>query len=322
MLIELPITAPLLDARTQAFVDSVAVSCLHGPNHADARRCFSAIQSGLVGRRAAYVEDLRLPVGPTGSVVVRIVRPAAFEPVLPAIVYCHGGGWVMGGRRTHDRLLRDLANAAGAAIVFVDYTLAPEARYPVQNEEAYAVLEYIAVHADRLGLDPARIAVAGDGAGGNMAAALTLMAKARRGPEIVRQVLFYPITADAGGTPSYAAFSLGPWLTSSAMQAYLNAAFPDDVRGEITAFPLLASAEQLNDLPEALIILAENDVVRDEGEAYARKLIEAGVTVTATRYNGTIHDFVLLNALADTAPARAAMAQAAQCLRAAFGLED
>ena len=312
-----------LDAETQAFVDAMAASGLPLPprlSDADARDAFARLQSGPVAKPAVSIEDTTLPGGPGGAVDVRIVRPVVAGPVRPAIVYCHGGGWVLGGRQTHDRLVSELATGVDAAVVLVDYTLAPEACYPVQNEQAYAVLEYVEKNAGALGIDPGRIAVAGDGAGGNMATALTLMAKARRGPRIAFQALLNPVLADISQIGSYEAFADGPWLNKATMEYFLDAYIPDArSRREITAFPLLATPEQLNDLPEALIITAEHDMLRDEGEAYARRLIEAGVTVTTTRYNGTIHDFLVLNGLADTAPARAATAQVIAALRAALG---
>jgi len=207
----------------------------------------------------------------------------------------------MGSKLTHDRLVRELAAGAQAAIVFVEYTLAPKARYPVQNEQAYATLKYVSENAAALGLDASRIAVAGDCAGGNIAAAVTMLAKQRRGPEIAFQLLFYPVMDDMARSFSYETFRDGPWLTRQAMRGYFDAVIPDAAcRAEVTAFPFKASLVQLNDLPEALVIVAGHDAVRDEGEAYARKLIEAGVTATCTRYNNTIHDFVMLNALTGT----------------------
>lgn len=224
----------------------------------------------------------------------------------------------MGDRNTHDHLIRELSAGAGAAVVFVDYDNAPEVTYPENNEQAYAALEYVARNAPALNLDPRRIAVAGDSAGGHMAALLTMMAKARKGPAIVHQVLFYPVTDDISDDDSYRRFGDGPFLTKKAMEYFLAANFPTARRGEVAAFPLRAPVAALRSLPSATVIVAENDLLRDEGEAYARKLLQAGVPVTSTRYNATIHDFVMLNALAETRSARAAIAQASTELRAAF----
>jgi acetyl esterase len=313
---------PVLEPAVQAFLGRLATASappMHALGFKEARHALAEMQAGPIDAPTVAIEDTMFPVGPTGSVDVRIVRPLDADGCEPIVLYLHGGCWVAGNRHTHDRLMRELAAGAGAAVVFVDYTLAPEARYPVQNEQAYAVMKHLIENAGALGLDGSRIAVAGDCAGGNIAAALTLLAKRRRGPEIVFQLLFYPVMDDLVDSGSYETFKDGPWLTRQAMRRYLDAVVPDAaVRRDVTAFPLKASLVQLNDLPEALVIVAENDVLRDEGEAYARRLIEAGVTVTCTRYNGTIHDFVVLNALADASVTRSAISQAAAALREAL----
>jgi acetyl esterase/lipase len=253
-------------------------------------------------------------------VSVRIVRPPGAAGTLPVIVYIHGAGWVFGNAHTHDRLIRELAVGTGAAVVFPNYSLSPEARYPVAIEESYAVLEWVAEHGTEQGLDPSRIAVAGDSVGGNMTAALTLMAKHRSGPPIMTQVLFYPVTDASFDTPSYHQFAEGYFLRRDAMQWFWNQYTTDQAqRNEITASPLRASLEQLTGLPKALVITGEADVLRDEGEAYARKLRQAGVDVTATRYEGIIHDFVMLNALRSTNAAEDAITQAINHLTDALG---
>jgi acetyl esterase len=238
--------------------------------------------------------------------------------LLPVVLYFHGGGWISGNKETHDRLVREIANGANVAVVLVDYTLAPHAKHPFQVEQAYAATQYVAEVGEALGLDGSRIAVAGDGAGGNIAAVVALMAKERRGPPIRFQLLFYPVTDDLSDNASYKAFGEGPWLTALTMRYFLQAAYPKELRQTSYAFPLKASVDQLKGLPETLVIVAECDVLRDEGEAYARKLAKAGVRVTSTRYNGTIHDFVMLNALAHTGPTRAAITQANAALRSAL----
>jgi acetyl esterase len=224
----------------------------------------------------------------------------------------------MGDRNTHDHLIRELSAKTGAAVVFVDYVNAPKLRYPDNNEQAYSALLYVAGHGPELGLDPARIAVAGDSAGGNMAIAVTLMAKERSGPKLVHQTLFYPVTADVSEDATYRQFGNGPYLTRKAMDYFLGANFTPDQRKDVLAFPLKASVDQLQGLPPATIIVAENDLLRAEGEAYADKLRAAGVATTSTRYKGTIHDFVMLNALADSEPAKAAINQASSELLEAF----
>jgi acetyl esterase len=312
---------PTLELHTQQFIDSLAgAPPIHTLSAADARSVLARAQSIPVGKPSAQIEDRALPVGPTGSVPIRVIRPVGAAEVLPVVMYFHGGGWVLGDRDTHDRLVREIAVGAQAAVVFVDYSRAPEARYPVAIEQAYAATRYVAENAAGFRVDPLRLAVAGDSVGGNMAAAVTLMAKQRRGPNIAFQVLFYPVTDAGFDTPSYSRFADGPWLTKRAMEWFWDAYLPDRAaRKQPTATPLKATLDQLAGLPEALVIVDENDVLRDEGEAYARKLSGAGVRVTSVRYNGTIHDFVMLNALADTPATRDAIAQAVGALRGALG---
>jgi acetyl esterase len=312
---------PTLEPHTQHFVDSLAgAPPIYTLSPADARSVLARAQSIPVGKPSSQIEDISLPVGPTGSVPIRIVRPTAIAEVLPVVMYFHGGGWVLGDRDTHDRLLREIAVGAQAAVIFVEYARAPEARYPVAIEQAYAATRYVVDNAASLRIDPLRLAVAGDSVGGNMTAAVTLMAKQRRGPRIAFQVLFYPVTAAGFETPSYMQFADGPWLTKRAMEWFWDAYLPDPAaRNQTTATPLNASLDQLAGLPEALVITDENDVLRDEGEAYARKLSDAGVRVTSVRYNGTIHDFAMLNALADTPATRGAIAQAVAALRGTLG---
>jgi acetyl esterase len=312
---------PTLELRTQQFIDSLAgAPPIYTLSPADARAVLVRAQSIPVGKPSAQIEDMAWPVGATGSVAIRIVRPAGAAEVLPAVMYFHGGGWILGDRDTHDRLVREIAVGAEAAVVFVDYSPAPEARYPVAIEQAYAATRYVADNAASLRIDPLRLAVAGDSVGGNMAAAVTLMAKERRGPKIGFQVLFYPVTDAGFDTPCYSQFADGPWLTKRAMEWFWDAYLPDQTaRKQPTATPLNASLDQLEGLPDALVIVDENDVLRDEGEAYARKLSDAGVRVTSVRYNCTIHDFVMLNALADTPATRGAIAQAVGALKGALG---
>jgi len=312
---------PTLESQTQEFVDSLPVAPpMHTLSPAEARSVLARAQSTPVGKPSAQIEDVTFPVGPTGSIPVRIVRPTGTTETLPAVVYFHGGGWVLGDRDTHDRLIREIAVGTEAALVFVDYARSPEARYPVAIEQAYAATRYLAENGASLRVDPLRLAVAGDSVGGNIAAVVTLMAKQRRGPKIALQVLFYPVTDAGFDTPSYTRFADGPWLTKRAMQWFWDAYLPDlAARKQPTAAPLNASLDQLAGLPEALVITDENDVLRDEGEAYARKLSNAGVRVTSVRFNGTIHDFVMLNALADTPATRGAIAQAVNALKQGLG---
>ncbi len=315
--------APALEPTTQHFLD--ALTAKGGPKiyqltPDQARNVLAGAQSGDVAKQPANIVDRTIPGGPTGSVRLRIVRPQDSEnAVLPAVMYFHGGGWILGDKNTHDRLVREIANGAGAAVVFVDYDRSPEAKFPVPIEQAYAATKYVAEHGDEFKIDPSRLAVAGDSVGGNMTAAVTLLAKERHGPKIVFQVLFYPVTDANFDDGSYKTFANGPWLTREAMKWFWNAYLPDKAkRRDPLASPLQASIEQLRGLPPALLITDENDVLRDEGEAYGRKLAAAGNVVTSVRYNGTIHDFAMLNAIAGTPATRGAIAQANAALKQAL----
>jgi acetyl esterase len=314
-------TEVVLEPAAQEFADATAnPPYLFDLGPEKGRETVDQVQSGEIDKLAVEIEDTTVPGGPSGQVSVRILRPPGAAGPLPVIVYIHGAGWVFGNSHTHDRLIRELAVGARAAVVFPNYSLSPEARYPTGIEESYAVLQWVAEHGAEAGLDPSRIAVAGDSVGGNMTAALTLMARQRSGPEITSQVLFYPVTDAAFDTPSYHQFSEGYFLRRDAMQWFWEQYTTDESqRNEITASPLRASLEQLAGLPKALVITAEADVLRDEGEAYARKLREAGVDVTATRYEGIIHDFVMLNALRSTNAAEDAITQAINHLQDALG---
>jgi acetyl esterase len=317
-----PLTpTPMLEPTTQAFIDSLAGGQpIQTLAPAEARAVLSGVQKAAeVPLLDVQIKDVTLPLGPTGSVNIRVVRPAGGTGVLPAIIYMHGGGWVLGDRETHDRLIRELATGANAALVFVDYERSPEARYPVAVEQGYAVARYVADNAEKLMIDGKHLVIAGDSVGGNMAAVIALLAKERKGPEFRAQVLFYPVNDASMSTRSYEQFDTRPWLTRDAMAWYWDQYIPDPAqRGQSHASPVNASKDELTGLPQTLLIVDENDVLRDEGEAYGRKLAEAGVRVTTVRYNGTIHDFVLLNALAQTPAVRGAIGQATGYLRFIF----
>ena len=255
-----------------------------------------------------------------GDVRVRVVKPLGADGLLPTVLYMHGGGWILGNAGTHDRLVRELAVGANAAIVFVEYDRSPEVQYPVAIEQGYAVARWIGRHGATEGLDASRLAIAGDSAGGDMTAALTILAKQRSDVTFVHQSLYYPVTDAGQDTDSYREFADGPYLTAKAMAWFWDAYLPErSRRDEITASPLRASTKDLRGLPEAFVIVDENDVLRDEGEAYARKLTEAGVRTTCVRYNGTLHDFMMLNPLRETAATTGAVEQAISVLRKALG---
>ncbi len=267
------------------------------------------------------IKDMKLDVGPTGQVGARLVKPRGAKGKLPCIFYVHGAGWVMGGIHTHDRLVRELCVASGMAIMIPDYSLAPESQYPVPMGQSDAVMGYTAKHAQELGLDAGGFVIAGDSVGGLMATVLAMMAKEREGPKITGQILLYPV-ADAGmNTKSYTEFADGPWLTKKAMAYFWDKYLPDvSRRKERNASPLQASVADLKGLPPAFIITNQNDVLRDEAEAYAVRLDEAGVEVANVRMNGVIHDFMLLNAVAKTPETKAAVLMASAAARKAAGL--
>ncbi|WP_424187038.1 alpha/beta hydrolase [Actinokineospora sp. G85] len=312
---------PVLEPAAQEFADATSTPpFLYELGPAEGRKTVDEVQAGAgVERPDADVTELTVAGGPSGEVSLTIVRPAGATGVLPVVLYTHGAGWVFGNAHTHDRLVRELAVRADAAVVFPNYSLSPEARYPVAVEEVYAALTWVAEHGAEHDLDPTRIAVAGDSVGGNMTAATTLLAKERGGPALAAQVLFYPVTDASFDTASYDQFETGYFLSREGMRWFWDQYTTDPAqRAEITASPLRATTEQLAGLPRALVIVAEADVLRDEGEAYAAKLRAAGVPTTAVRYQGIIHDFVMLDALRDTHAARAATRQAGEFLRDAL----
>ncbi|HEY7348612.1 MAG TPA: alpha/beta hydrolase [Ktedonobacterales bacterium] len=314
-----------LDPGVAAFLQALAAQGgqpLYTLVPTDARNILLNVQRSIaVTPPPADIQDRIISGGPTGQIPLRIVRPQGISSPLPVVIYLHGGGWVLGDTTTHDRLIRELANGAQAAIVFVDYARSPEARYPVALEQIYAAARWIADHGASLNLDPSHLALAGDSVGGNMASACAILAKIRGGPRIDFQALFYPVTdITSFDTPSYRQFGTGEyWLARKGMEWFADSYAPDAAtRTEPTASPLRATREHLQGLPPALLITGECDVLRDEGEAYAHKLMTAGVHVTAARYLGTIHDFVMLNPITHTPAPRAAIAQASAALRHAL----
>jgi acetyl esterase len=310
-----------LQPRARAFVESLNGPPIYTLSVEEARAFLNEVQEWPVAKMPPDVEGRSFPVGPGKDTSVQIVRPKPSpKGPLPVVMYFHGGGWILGNKDTHDRLIREIANGSQAAVVFVNYTPSPEAHYPIAIEQAYAATRFVAEEGASLGLDGSRLAVAGDGVGGNLAAVTTLLAKQRGGPKIVFQALFYPVTDASFDTGSYKQFAKGWFLERAEMKWFWEAYAPDhSVWKEITVSPLRASIEQLRGLPPALVITDENDLLRDEGEAYAHKLAAAGVAVTATRYRGTIHDFMMLNALTDDPAPRAAIAQTSAVLGAALG---
>ena len=250
------------------------------------------------------------------KVKIHITKPKGAKADAPVFIFIHGGGWVLGDYPTHRRLVRDLVVASGAVAVFPDYTPSPEAQYPVAINEIYAATQWVSENGKEIGVNGKNLAVVGNSVGGNMTAAITLMAKDKKGPHIKLQVLLWPVTDANFETESYNSFANGRFLTKNMMKWFWDNYLPDNnKRKEIYASPLQASLDQLKDLPPALVQTAENDVLRDEGEAYARKLNEAGVPVTLTRYSGLIHDYGLLNPIANVPAVQTAIEQAAVVIK-------
>src|SRR5687767_189927 len=309
----------VLEEASQHFVEATATPPFpYELTPAEARKVLDDVQAAPISKLDVEERWLTVPAD-VGDVRVRIVRPPDAVGTLPVILYMHGGGWVLGNADTHDRLVRELADGTEAAVVFVEYDRSPEAHYPVAIEQGYATAQWVMREGDANQLDPNRMAVAGDSVGGNMTAALALMAKERGDVRFVQQSMYYPVTDAAMDTGSYEQFAEGYFLAAKGMAWFWDAYLPDlERRSEPYASPLCASDEQLANLPPAFVIVDEADVLRDEGEAYAARLRAAGVPVTTVRYDGITHDFMMLNPLSNTRSTRAAVAQAISILRDAL----
>jgi acetyl esterase len=284
------------------------------------REILDDLQAGeAVAKPAVDEQWVSVDAGDYGQVRARIIRPKGATKTLPVVLYIHGAGWVFGDEKTHDRLVRELAVGSDAAVVFPVYDLAPEAKYPTQIEQNYAVGKWITQNGEEQNLDVSRIAVCGDSVGGNMSAVFALMAKERGDVDLSAQVLLYPVTDANFDTPSYQQFADGYYLTRDGMKWFWDAYTTDpEQRAEIYASPLRADIEQLRGLPTTLVITDEADVLRDEGEAYAAKLREAGVDVTAVRVLGMVHDFLMLDALRDSKASVVARTLAVEALHRAL----
>src|SRR5277367_2827684 len=311
--------SPGVERQTEGFLNALAAGGgkpLEQLSPADARAVLVGAQAGA-SLQSLKVDIAEKSISAAGhDIKLTVVRPAGASGTLPVFMFFHGGGWVLGDFPTHERFVRDLVVGSGAAAVFVNYTPSPEAHYPVAINEAYAATLWVAEHGAEIRVDGKRLAVAGNSVGGNMAAVVALMAKNKGTPAIRYQVLFWPVTNANFENASYDEFAEGHFLTRNMMKWFWDSYTTDlNQRNEIYASPLLATTQQLKGLPPALVQTAEKDVLRDEGEAYARKLDAAGVEVTAVQYNGMIHDFGLLNALSEVPGTRSALAQASEELK-------
>ena len=312
-------TQHVLEPEAQAFADAASKPPFLADLGVDgARKLLDDVQAAPIAKPDVTDEWITVPAE-VGDVRVRIVKPVGTTTDLPVVLFVHGGGWVLGNTGTHDRLVRDLATGADAAIVFVEYDRSPEAHHPVAVEQAYATARWIMNEGAAKGLDASRLAIAGDSVGGNMAAVVAILAKKRGDVAFIHQSLYYPVTDAGQDTDSYREFAEGFHLRADAMAWFWDNYLPDlDARKDVTASPLQAPIDELKGLPETFLIVDENDVLRDEGEAYGRKLIEAGVRTTLVRYDGTIHDFMMLNPLRSSAASTGAIEQAIHVLRKAF----
>lgn len=309
--------SPGVEHNTQAFLEALAKGGgqpLETLSIADARAVLVGAQQGAklppadVSEKTIQIDGKPLKL--------TIVRPTGAKGVLPAFMFFHGGGWILGDFPTHERFVRDLVADSGAAAVFVNYTPSPESRYPVAINEAYAATQWVAENGAQINVDGKRLAVVGNSVGGNMATVVALMAKAKGTPALRAQVLFWPVTNANFENASYDKYANGHFLTKDMMKWFWDAYTTDPKqRQEIYASPLLATPEQLKGLPPTLVLTAETDVLRDEGEAYARKMDAAGVNVVSTRYGGMIHDFGLLNVLSTVPATKAALHQASEELK-------
>ncbi|WP_338474444.1 alpha/beta hydrolase [Pseudomonas sp. MS646] len=309
----------IVEHNTQAFLDALNAGTgkpLEQLSPKDARAVLVGAQAGVkLTLPKADVSEKTIQADGQ-SISMTIVRPAGVKGELPVFMFFHGGGWVLGDFPTHERLVRDLVAGSGAVAVFVNYTPSPEAHYPVAINQAYAATKWVAEHGKQINVDGKRLAVVGNSVGGNMAAVVALMAKDKGTPAIRFQALLWPVTDASFETASYNQFAEGHFLSKNMMKWFWDNYTTDaGQRSEIYASPLRASTAQLKGLPPALVQTAEADVLRDEGEAYARKLDAAGVPVTAVRYNGMIHDYGLLNVVSQVPAVRSAMLQVSQELK-------
>lgn len=297
---------PHLEKVTKDFVEKITKETtkpLYELSFETAREVLNQIQSEAPAytNLETEVSDMEIFTRMQGTMQVRCIRPKNNKERLPLIIYIHGGGWILGNEKTHDTLIKRLSICTNSVVLFPKYTPSPEAQYPKAIEGIYALLDYVCKNDDEFNCDSDKLIIAGDSAGANMATACAIKAKKENGTKILLQVLLYPVTSALMDTKSYELFKDGPWLTQKAMEWFWNTYLPDkSMRQESYASPLCADMSELKDLPPALIITAENDVLRDEGEAYARKLESAGVKVASVRINGTIHDFMMLNALSNS----------------------
>ncbi len=314
---EKPVNLPAPTAGVQAFLnvlnsgDGKPMEQMTPP---EARQVLIGAQKGVTLPSAQVAEKIITVNGQ--SIKLKIVKPDNATGTLPVFMFFHGGGWVLGDFPTHERLIRDLVRSSGAAAVYVDYTPSPEAHFPVAINQAYEATKWVAEHGQEIGVDGSRLGLVGNSVGGNMVASVALQAKQFNGPKIRYNVMLWPVTDANFDSTSYNQYENGYFLTKNMMKWFWdNYTTNVSDRNNILASPLRATTEQLKGFPQTLIQTAELDVLRDEGEAFGRKLDAAGVPVTVTRYNGMIHDYGLLNPLSQEPTVRTALEQAGAALQ-------
>lgn len=293
----------ILEDGTKKFIDSLKdAPPIYKLKPTDARDVLNKIQSDKSYKSLVDIENCDINMDDK-KISITIFRPKGNNNVLHTVIYFHGGGWVLGNKQTHGRLISEIVTRANVAVVFVNYTPAPDKQYPVQLTECFLATKYISENGEKHNVKQNNLILAGDSVGGNMVAAVLFQAKRDLAliPKIGYQILMYPVTDAKMSTESYNKYKDGPWLTKASMEWFFNNYAPDvKTRSVITISPLNASIDQLIDLPPGLIITDENDVLRDEGEAYAHKLMQAHVNIVAVRFLGTVHDFMMLDPLKDT----------------------
>jgi acetyl esterase/lipase len=312
-------TDPHLESHVKAFLK--LLNSGDGPpmeemDPYDAKKVFESAQASVTVDLSGIEESERTITADGYTIKLNIVRPEGEKGILPVFIFIHGGGWILGDYPTHQRMVRDLVVLSGTVGVFVNYTRTPDAAFPQAINEIYAATKWVAEHGDEINIDGKRLAVVGNSVGGNMTTVTALKAKENGGPAIKLQIMMWPIVDSNFETESYKLFGQDRFLTTPLMKWMYDMYIKDpEKRKVIYASPLLATIEQLKGLPPALLQIAENDVLRDEGEAYGRKLDAAGVNVTCIRYNGMIHDFGLLNRLAEVPAVRSLFVHAAAELK-------
>lgn len=314
---EKPVNLPAPTAGVQAFLNVLNAGDgkpMEQMTPQEARQVLIGAQKGVTLPSAQVAEKIITVNGQ--SIKLKIVKPDNAAGTLPVFMFFHGGGWVLGDFPTHERLIRDLVRSSGAAAVYVDYTPSPEAHFPVAINQAYEATKWVAEHGQEIGVDGSRLGLVGNSVGGNMVASVALQAKQFNGPKIRYNVMLWPVTDANFDSTSYNQYENGYFLTKNMMKWFWdNYTTNASDRNNILASPLRATTEQLKGFPQTLIQTAELDVLRDEGEAFGRKLDAAGVPVTVTRYNGMIHDYGLLNPLSLEPTVRTALEQAGAALQ-------